>query len=243
MFELTFSPESPFEMLALSTTTHVDEMGVGPQVASAQETRKWVDVDCTHSKIVAPSGLKCRATQLYSGSDSKTVGAGAGGQFQRWTAYGTVSDCSQVFYFASEASEPQSWIRPTASLEEVVRGFNRDFQSAKDFTQLAQLNGGDYQRFTNPKGDPCVAIRKLGGSQSAGYQWFLVAGKCAAKGGSISESEIANFLASAGFRLSSIAAHAGCLLLAPFRKSAACPAKSAVGGRPDMTPAGRHFAV
>jgi hypothetical protein len=128
------------------------------------------------------------------------MGAGAGGQFQRWTAYGTLADGSRVFFYASEAAEPQSWTRPTASLEEVVRGFNRDFQSAKDFTQLAQLNGGDYQRFTNPKGDACVAIRKLGGSQSAGYQWYLVAGKCAVKGASISEAEIADFLRATDFR-------------------------------------------
>lgn len=175
-------------------------MGVGLNGASAQETRKWADVDCTQSKIVAPSGLKCRATQLYSGSDSKVMGAGAGGQFQRWTAFGTLADGSQAFFYASEAAEPQSWTRPNASLEDVVRGFNRDFQSARDFTQLAQVSGGDYQRFTSPKGEACVAIRKLGTAQSAGYQWFLVAGKCSAKGASISEAEISDFLASTGFR-------------------------------------------
>ena len=175
-------------------------MGVGLQDASAQEARKWADIDCAQSKIVAPSGLKCRSTQLYAGSDSKVMGAGAGGQFQRWTSFGTLADRSQVFFYASAAAEPQSWTRPSASLEETVRGFNRDFQSAKDFTQLAQLNGGDYQRFTNPKGDACVAIRKVGGSQSAGYQWYLVAGKCAAKGASISDAEISDFLSTTGFR-------------------------------------------
>jgi hypothetical protein len=175
-------------------------MGFSLTGVSAQETRKWSDVDCAQSKIIAPSGLKCRSTQLYSGSDSKVMGAGAGGQFQRWIAYGTLTDGSQVFVYASEAAEPQSWTRPTASLEEVVRGFNRDFQSAKDFTQLAQVNGGDYQRFTNPKGDACVAIRKVGGSQSAGYQWYLVAGKCAVKGASISDAQIADFLTMTGFR-------------------------------------------
>jgi hypothetical protein len=175
-------------------------MGAGLKGASAQETRKWSDVDCAQSKIVAPSGLKCRSTQLFAGSDSKVMGAGAGGQFQRWTSYGTLADGSQVFFYASEAGEPQSWTRPSATLEDVVRGFNRDFQSAKDFTQLAQLNGGDYQRFTNPKGDACVAIRKVGTSQSAGYQWYLVAGKCVAKGASISDAEISDFLATTGFR-------------------------------------------
>ena len=175
-------------------------MSVGQTDVRAQEARKWAEIDCAQSKIVAPAGLKCRTTQLYSGSDSKTMGAGAGGQFQRSTAFGTLPDGSQVFYYVSEAGEPQSWTRPNASLEDVVRGFNRSFQSAKDFTQLAQLNGGDYQRFTNPKGEACVAIRKVGGAQSAGYQWYLVAGRCAVNGASISEAEVADFLKRADVR-------------------------------------------
>ena len=146
----------------------------------------------------APSGLKCRSSQVYSGSDSNT--GNAGGQFQRWISYGALADNSRVFFFAFEAADPRSLVRPTATLEEVVRGFNSDFQSAKNFTQLAQLSGGDYQRFTNPTGDACVAIRKLGDARSAGYKWYLVAGKCVAKGVSISEAEIAQFMAVTGFR-------------------------------------------
>jgi hypothetical protein len=186
--------------LGILTGLCVLAMGVVLNGASAQETRKWSDIDCVQSKIIAPAGLKCRSTQLYSGSDSMVKGADAGGQFQRWISYGTLADGSSVFFYASEAGDPQSWTRPLATLEDVVRGFNRDFQSAKDFTQLAQLNGGDYQRFTNPKGDACVAVRKLGDRQSAGYKWYLVAGKCAAKGASISEAEIADFLATTSFR-------------------------------------------
>ena len=34
-----------------------------------------------------------------------------------------------------------------------------------------------------------------------------------------------------------------CNKIGPFRKSGRGPAKSAIGGRPDMTRAGRHFAV
>src|SRR5471032_2651925 len=169
--------------LGILTGLCVLAIGVVLNGASAQETRKWSDIDCAQSKIIAPSGLKCRSTQLYSGSDSMVKGADAGGQFQRWISYGTLADGSQVFFYASEAGDPQSWTRPLATLEDVVRGFNRDFQ-----------------RFTNPKGDACVAVRKLGDRQSAGYKWYLVAGKCAAKGASISEAEIANFLAATSFR-------------------------------------------
>jgi hypothetical protein len=166
----------------------------------AQEARHWSEIDCATTKIVAPAGLKCRATQLVSGSDSQLAGAGAGGQFRRWTVFGTTGDGTRVFYYASEAAEPQSWTRPTARLEEVVRGFNRDYQKASAFTELAPLNGGDYQRFVDPSGANCVVIRKLGPSQSAGYKWYLVAGKCAAKGATISEPEIVQFMNATGFR-------------------------------------------
>lgn len=168
--------------------------------ARAQEARQWSEIDCTTTKIVAPAGLKCRATQIVSGSDSQIAGAGAGGQFRRWTAYGTIADGSRVFYYASEAAEPQSWTRPTARLEDVVRGFNREYQKANAFTELAPLNGGDYQRFVDPTGASCVAVRKLGPAQSVGYKWYLVAGKCAAKGATISEPEIVKFMTAADFR-------------------------------------------
>ena len=53
---------------------------------SAQDTHAWSDIDCSQSKIVAPAGLKCRATQEYSGSSSakfSAIGAGQG-VFRGW---------------------------------------------------------------------------------------------------------------------------------------------------------------
>ena len=175
-------------------------LAIGTGNANAQEARQWADIDCAQSKIVAPPGLKCRSTQLYAGSDSKVAGAGAGGQFQRWAAFGTAADGNPVFYYASEAVDAQSWTRPNATLEEVVRGFSRAYKSSRNFTELAQVNGGDFQRFTNPKGQACFAIRKLGSARSVGYRWLLVAGKCSVNGSAFSEADVADFLKSTDFR-------------------------------------------
>ncbi len=168
--------------------------------ATAQETRKWSDIDCAQSKIVAGAGLKCRSTQVYSGSDSRIAGAGAGGQFQRWISYGPGADGGRVFFYALEAVDARSFTRPGATLEDVVRGFNSDYKTSSGFTPLAHLKGGDYQRFTNPKGEACVAIRKLGDSRTGGYRWLVVAGKCLPSGTSLTEADVETFLETTQFR-------------------------------------------
>jgi hypothetical protein len=165
-------------------------------VAAAQETRKYADIDCAQSKIMASAGFKCRATQEYAGSDSEE--GDAGGTFRRWIAYGKGADGSNLYVYVFEALN--GWTRPNATLESTVRGFNRDFQSATGFTPVAHLSDGDYQRFTDPKGSECVAIRKLGTSHSAGYKWLLLAGKCLPKGKSISDQDIAQFMEATGVR-------------------------------------------
>lgn len=168
--------------------------------ARAQETRKWTDIDCGQSKIVAASHLKCRSTQVYSGSNSRIADANAGGQFQRWISYGTDRDGGRVFYFASEAISNGSSTRPTATLEDVVRGFNSEYKTSTGFTPLARMSGGDYQRFTNPKGEACMAIRKLGDSRSIGYRWLIVAGKCMPPGSALTDGDIEKFLEGTQFR-------------------------------------------
>jgi hypothetical protein len=171
-------------------------IGMACGTAYAQETPKYQDIDCRDSKIVAAPGLKCRATQVYADGSSE----GFGGMFRRWISFGTASDGSQVHYFAFEAASPKSSIRPSATLESVVRGFSRSFQATKDFTPLAQISGGDYQRFTGPKGESCFAVRKLGDAQGRYYKWVMLAGKCVAKGMAISEADIVQFMGTASFR-------------------------------------------
>ena len=64
-------------------------IAMAPVVAGAQEAPKWSDVDCAQSHIVGPTGLKCRATQVYSGGTKAT--SNAGGQTQHWSMVGTVN--------------------------------------------------------------------------------------------------------------------------------------------------------
>ena len=85
-------------------------------------------------------------------------------------------------------------------LGERARTSAREYRSVGGFTDLVHLNGGDYQRFTGPKGDACVAIRKLGDRRAAGYRWLLDAGKCVAPGGMLPDRDIEAFLEVAQFR-------------------------------------------
>jgi hypothetical protein len=72
----------------------------------AQETPIWTDMDCAQSKIVAPAGLKCRATQEFTRSDSPISGANGGGIFRRWVAFGVIGG-NKLYYQAAEAIGPE----------------------------------------------------------------------------------------------------------------------------------------
>src|SRR5579871_5394083 len=76
-------------------------------VAVAQVAPKWSEVDCASSHIVGPTGLKCRATQVYSGGNK--IGSDQNGTFQHWNMSGTVNG-AKLFFFVKEGVDPQASI-------------------------------------------------------------------------------------------------------------------------------------
>src|SRR3954462_11512283 len=63
----------------------------------------WKDMDCRQSRIVAWSGLKCRATNVVTGD-------GNIGVFRQWTAFGTGRDGYYVHMFLWEAQNSFSYL-------------------------------------------------------------------------------------------------------------------------------------
>ena len=165
-------------------------------VAKAQEAPKWSDVDCAQSHVVGPTGLKCRATQVYSGGNK--IGSDAGGTFQHFSMSGTVNG-AKLFFFSKEAADPNSSII-AATIADAVRDFAPAGKSAQNMAAAAPMAGGDYARFTGGNDDVCVATRKVGPPRKRGNAWYLLATKCVPMGKTISDADIASLIAAANFR-------------------------------------------
>jgi hypothetical protein len=165
-------------------------------MAMAQDAPKWSDVDCASSHLVGPTGLKCRATQVFSGGNK--IGSDQNGTFQNWTMVGTVNG-AKLFYLGREAVDQQASII-AVSIESAVREFAPSGKSAKDFAATAPMGQGDYARFTGVNDDVCVAARRLGPPRKRGNAWYLLATKCVPKGKTISDADIASLMAAANLR-------------------------------------------
>ena len=83
-------------------------MLAGPAVG--QDTPRWYGIDCSHSRITVPTGLKCSTTQNYAGGENGW-GGNAGGTFRRWMASG-----AGVFYYLIEATSLGAGLMESASL-------------------------------------------------------------------------------------------------------------------------------
>jgi hypothetical protein len=162
----------------------------------AQQTHVWSDVDCTQSKIVVPAGFKCRATQEYYGGQG-TAFSGAGGMFREWTASATLNNV-RLFYLLHEGIAGRSNVVTTEPLEERIKQLSR--KADKNFSPTSPMAGGDYVRYEGPLGQPCVGIRKYGPSLGTGFKWIMTGTRCVQKGETISDQDIANFIASANYR-------------------------------------------
>ena len=167
--------------------------------ALAQQYPVWANIDCAQSKIAAPVGLKCRATQEASGSTGSISGAGAGGMFRWWSVFGTLRGV-KFYYRLSEATSLRAEIRESASLEDGIKKMSPQGKEAKDFSAMTHRAGVDLLTFASAAGESCVGIRRYGPSALTGYKWILNATRCTPKGNPASEAEVDKFISEAGYR-------------------------------------------
>jgi hypothetical protein len=164
--------------------------------AAAQGTIAWSDVDCAQSKIVAPAGLKCRATNLVGTSGVPT--STGGGQVKRWSAYGIVQQ-TKLFYYVTEIVDTRSFVQ-VAKLSDDIRGVSPQAKGAENMSAPERKGDTDLVTFTNAQNDNCVGIRKTGAARGGGYSWVLYATRCTPAAQKASDADINAFIAAAGFR-------------------------------------------
>lgn len=169
--------------------------------AASQDTPRWYGIDCSHSRLAVPAGLKCRTTQNYAGGEHGW-GGNAGGTFRRWLASGE-TDGGGVFYYLAEATSLGAAMMEGASLQQEIRSEMNDGNRLGNFSPLGNRGGADYMTFTSPSGQACVGIRRYGPAQGAGYQWILYGVRCDPRGRAITDAEIDRFIAGATYRGSS----------------------------------------
>ena len=123
----------------------------------------WADVDCRQSRIVAWSGLKCRATNVVTGDGN--IGA-----FRQWTAFGTGRDGYYVHMFLWEAQNNFSYLAAEEKTAQFLTWMFEHGQSVADVSPVARSNDADYVTFKDGKHDRrCVGFRRLGKFQRGGY--------------------------------------------------------------------------
>jgi hypothetical protein len=166
--------------------------------AAAQETPVWADVDCAQSLLVAPSGLKCRSTQIYSGSASQISGAGGKGQRRQWASFGIVNGSKIYVHCLDEVAAASS--AEAGPLDQSIRSISPYAKRADNFSEQKSLNDANYETFTSEAGESCVAARKFGPARKRGFKWIVHASKCAPVGKQLSEGEIGQFVGQIGFR-------------------------------------------
>lgn len=172
----------------------------------AQDEFVWSNIDCAESRIIAPDGLKCRATQNYPGGRANDAAADGKAIFHAWSAYGTRGD-AKLYYFLSEAISPGTFHRPTKNLVEIMVNRGEQGEDTKHFSRPQKTTGGDYLTFTSSKGESyfgelhsCLGIRKLGQVQGDGYKWVLYATRCVPGQQSMTEADAIRFLAETGYK-------------------------------------------
>jgi hypothetical protein len=171
-------------------------MAAGPAVG--QDTPRWYGIDCSHSRITVPAGLKCTTTQNYAGGENGW-GGNAGGTFRGWMASGA-ADSAGVFYYLVEGTSLGAALMESASLKQAIRSEMGDGDKLANFSALGNRGGADYMTFTSASGDACVGIRRYGPAQGAGYQWILYGVRCEPRGRPITDTEIDRFIGGAAYR-------------------------------------------
>lgn len=148
----------------------------------------WKDMDCRQSRIVAWSGLKCRATDVVTSEGN--IGA-----FRQWAAFGTNRDGYYVHVFLWEAENTFSYIPADATTAEFLKWMFEHGKSVAQVSAVTRYKEADYVTFSDDKdGRSCAGFRRLGQFQRGGYASVTGGILCAPPGKGIAANDIAIFI-------------------------------------------------
>lgn len=143
----------------------------------------WGEIDCAKSRLLAPSGTKCRATNRYPGDNGV-------GEFQIWSVRG---DNPYLFLILNEALLSNSSLRFTNTTEDYLRSIGPGKEGTA-FSAKAHRDGYDYLTFRSKAGAECTGFRKGGPSRSVGYLWVLGGILCLPSGAQLDQARIFKFM-------------------------------------------------
>jgi hypothetical protein len=157
--------------------------------ASPAQTRsyKWSDIDCRQSRIVAPAGLTCRATDVVTNE-------GNIGVFRQWAAFGNRPE-GYEHVFLWEAENGFSYLNVERTTAEFLGWMYENGRFAGNFTEPVHYHGADYSLFEDGKrGWSCAGFRRLGEPQRGGYRSIAGGILCAPPGKTVTHGQIASHI-------------------------------------------------
>jgi hypothetical protein len=148
----------------------------------------WKDIDCRQSRIVAWSGLKCRATNVVTSEGN--IGA-----FRQWAAFGTSRDGYYVHMFFWEAENTFSYLSADQTTADFLKWMFEHGASVAQVSPVTRYNDADHVTFRDDKnGRSCAGFRRLGKFQRGGYESVTGGILCAPAGKAIAVADIPTFI-------------------------------------------------
>jgi hypothetical protein len=165
----------------------------GPAALAQIRTYSWKDIDCRQSRIVAPPGLTCRATNVVTNE-------GNIGVFRQWAVFGnTPGGYEHIFLW--EAQNGFSYLDADQTTPDFLAWMYENGKFASHFTSPVHYRDVDYSQFQDGKqGRSCVGFRRLGQPQRGGYKSITGGILCAPPGKPLADGELARFVGSVQFR-------------------------------------------
>ena len=161
---------------------------VAGTAGGAPQRYVWRDIDCGQSRIVAWSGLKCRATDVVTSEGN--IGA-----FRQWAAFGTNRDGYYVHMFVWEAETVFSYIPADTTTAEFLKWMFEHGTSATQVSAVTRYKDADNVTFNDNKdGRSCAGFRRFGQFQRGGYDSVTGGILCAPPGKGIAGNDISIFI-------------------------------------------------
>jgi hypothetical protein len=175
-------------MRLVALLTCLFALSAGGTAVGQSQRYTWKDTDCRQSRIVAWSGLKCRATNLVTSEGN--IGA-----FRQWSAFGTNSDGYYVHMFFWEAENAYSYLSADQTTADFVKWMFEHGRSIERVSAVTRYNDADYVTFRDDKNHrDCAGFRRLGRFQRSGYDSVTGGILCAPAGKGVAAGDIPMFI-------------------------------------------------
>ena len=178
----------PVIRLVASVAWLLATLVAGGTASGEPQRYSWKDIDCRQSRIIAWSGLKCRATNVVTTEGN--IGA-----FRQWAAFGTNRDGYYVHMFFWDAENSFSYLSADQTTADFLKWMFEHGASVERVSAVTRYKDADYVTFSDNKdGRSCAGFRRLGQFQRGGYASVTGAILCAPRGKGIVVKDVTTFI-------------------------------------------------